>query len=351
MARQIRHNVEGGWYHITARGMGRREIFSSDRDREHFVELLCGLVERYGIILHAYVLMDNHYHLLIETPHANASRALQWLNVSYAAWYNAGHDRTGPLFQQRYKGIPVDGEGSWALACSVYIHLNPVRVQALGLGKEDRAREKAGFQPGEPTGEQVKARLAKLRRHIWSSYAAYAGYAPKPEWLTCERLWERGGSEKDKDGKAGYRRYLEESLRQGVEEGAFAQVTAAVVIGGTAFVERLRRKLPPSARSDTNARAWRRLLRFEEVVKAVETVKGEAWAAFADRKGDYGRDLALYVARRHCGLSIPELASRAGAEAAAVSKAIQRMGKRLSVDRKLKSILRKVWAEIGVRET
>ena len=80
-------------------------------------------------------------------------------------------------------------------------------------------------------------------------------------------------------------------------------------------------------------------------------VKGEAWAAFADRKGDCGRDLALYVARMNCGLSIPELASHAGAEAAAVSKAIQRMGKRLSCDRRLKSLLRKVLAEIGVRAT
>jgi REP element-mobilizing transposase RayT len=351
MARQIRHNVEGGWYHITTRGMGRREIFLEDRDREHFVELLSGLVERYGIVLHAYVLMENHYHLLIETPHANASRALQWLNVSYAAWFNAKHRRTGPVFQQRYKGIPVDGEGSWALACSVYVHLNPVRVQSLGLGKEDRAREKAGFLPKEPSRAQVAARLAKLRGHRWSSYPAYAGYSAKPGWLTCEGLWRRVGTGKGKeDGKADYRRYLEDCLRQGVEEGAFARITSAVAVGGAAFVERLRRKVPPSARSDTNARAWRRLLPFGEVVKAVETVKGEEWASFADRKGDCGRDLALYVARMNCGLSIPELAAFAGIAPSAASKALQRMKKRLPGDRKLKAMFRKVSAEIGVRE-
>jgi hypothetical protein len=294
--------------------------------------------------------MDNHYHLLIETPHANASRALQWLNVSYASWYNAGHGRTGPLFQQRYRGIPVDGEGSWALACGVYIHLNPVRVQALGLGKEGRGREKAGFLPAEPTEERVKALLAKLRGHRWSSYPAYAGYAPKPEWLTCERLWWRAGTEKSGGAKAAYRRYLEDCLRQGVGEGAFARITAAVAIGGAAFVESLRRKVPPSARSDTNARAWRRLLPFAEVVKAVEAVKGEEWGSFADRKGDCGRDLALYVARMNCGLSIPELAALAGIGSAAASKALQRMKERLPGDRKLTSIFRKVSAEIGVRE-
>jgi len=140
-------------------------------------------------------------------------------------------------------------------------------------------------------------------------------------------------------------------LRQGVGEGAFAQITSAVAISGVAFVERLRRKVTTLARSDTNARAWRRLLPFGEVVKAVETVKGEEeWASFADRKGDCGRDLALYVARMNCGLSIPELAALAGTEPAAASKAIQRMRKRLSGDRKLKSIFLKVSAEIGARE-
>ena len=88
MARRIRHHVPGGWYHITTRGLGRRRIFQDDHDRQHFAELLGEMVSRYGVVLHAYVLMDNHYHLLIETPTGNASRALQWLNVSYAVWYN-----------------------------------------------------------------------------------------------------------------------------------------------------------------------------------------------------------------------------------------------------------------------
>ena len=341
MARQLRHNTAGGWYHITARGMGRREIFLEDRDREHFVELLSGLVERYGTVLHAYVLMENHYHLLIETPHANASRALQWLNVSYAAWFNAKHDSYGPLFQQRYKGIPVDGEGSWALACSVYIHLNPVRIRALGLGKEARAREKAGFLPKEPSRAQVAARLAKLRGHRWSSYPAYAGYAAKPEWLTCGTLWERC-EPSGKPPKAGYRRYLEDYLRQGLGEGGFARLTASVVIGGAAFMERLRKRIPRRAGGDTNARAWRRLLPFGEVVAAVEAVKGESWADFADRKGDWGRDLALYVGRMRCGLTLGELGKHAGMNALAVSKAVTRFAARLETGGTLLRFYRRV---------
>ena len=342
MPRQLRHDVEGGWYHITTRGMFRKEIFENDRDREHFMELLALMVERYCVVLHAYVLMDNHYHLLIETPEANASRALQWLNLSYAAWFNAKHGRSGPVFQARFKSIPVDGEGSWALTCSVYIHLNPVRIRSLGQGKDDRAREKAGFMQEGPTAEQVKARLAVLRNHPWSSYHAYAGYAPKPDWLTCKRLWWHAGQKKDADPKADYRRYIEDYVRQGVEEGVFERITAALAIGGTSFIENLRRKVPRKAGSETNARAWRRLLTFEAVVQAVEQVKEESWQDFADRRGDWGRDLVLYVARSRSGRTLDELGTLSGMSKHGVSKAVQRMHVRLSEDKKLNRIHRKV---------
>jgi len=322
--------------------MCRKDIFETDRDRERFIELLSMMVERYCIVLHAYVLMDNHYHLLIETPEANASRALQWLNLSYAAWFNAKHSCSGPLFQARFKSIPVEGEGSWALTCSVYLHLNPVRVRSLGQGKEERAREKAGFLPEGPTCEQVKARLAVLRSQPWSSYQAYAGYASKPDWLTCDRLWRRAGQEKGGDPKADYRRYIEDYLKQGVAEGAFERLTAALAIGGTTFIEGLRRMVPRKAGSETNARAWRKLLTFDSVVQAVEQVKGESWQDFANRRGDWGRDLALYVARTRSGRTLAELGTPLGMSAHGVSKAIQRMCLRLSQDKKLNRTLRKV---------
>ena len=202
--------------------------------------------------------------------------------------------------------------------------------------------EKAGFMQEGPTAEQVKARLAVLRNHPWSSYHAYAGYAPKPDWLTCERLWWHAGQEKGVDQKADYRRYLEDYVRQGVEEGVFARLTAALAIGGTSFIEGLRRKIPLKAGSETNARAWRKLLSFDAVVKAVEQVKGESWQAFADRRGDWGRDLALYVARTRSGRTLAELGELSGMSKHGVSKAVQRMSVRLSEEKKLDRFFRKV---------
>ena len=99
MARSLRINIAGGWYHITNRGTERRAIFGDERDYRHFLELSGEMRERYTVQIHAYVLMPNHYHLLIRTPEANASRAIQWLNVSYGVWYNRRHNRVGGSVQ------------------------------------------------------------------------------------------------------------------------------------------------------------------------------------------------------------------------------------------------------------
>ena len=314
--------------------MGRRDIFFDRRDREHFLELLEGVVSRYGVVVHAYVLMDNHYHLLIETPAGNASRALQWLNVSYAVWHNLRHGEIGPLFQARFKSIPVEGQGAWALACSIYIHLNPVRIRALGLGKDGRALERTGALASEPIPGQIRERLAVLRSHRWSSYPAYAGYTVAPEWLTREAIWARV-TVAGKEAAREYRKQIEEYLRQGVADGVAERLTQTLAIGSTTFIEKLRRKLAGRSGGGTNARAWRRLLPFREIVRVVAAIKKEPWPAFCDRRGDWGRDLALRIGRQHGGMTLRELGEECGMNALAVSKAVTRLDVRLRTDKAL----------------
>jgi REP element-mobilizing transposase RayT len=102
MARALRIDVPDGWYHVLNRGVERRQIFPRAEANLHFLELLGCLPSRFGVRIHAYVLMGNHYHLQIETPQANLSRAMQWLNLSYGAWFNRRQQRSGPLFQGRF---------------------------------------------------------------------------------------------------------------------------------------------------------------------------------------------------------------------------------------------------------
>ena len=95
MARPLRIERAGGWYHVTARGNERKAIFRDDRDRMHFLELLEEMVKRFRVRLHVYVLMTNHYHLLLELTEANLSLAAHWLNVSHSVWFNRRHQRSG----------------------------------------------------------------------------------------------------------------------------------------------------------------------------------------------------------------------------------------------------------------
>ena len=110
MARHLRLEYEGAIYHVTARGNERGVIFQNDRDRERFVEKLEELVGVHHVRLYAYVLMDNHYHLLVETPRGNVSRFMQQLNTSYTMYYNMKRGRVGHLFSGRYKAKLVCGD-------------------------------------------------------------------------------------------------------------------------------------------------------------------------------------------------------------------------------------------------
>ena len=127
MSRPLRIDRAGGCYHVTARGNERRDIFRDEVDRLKFLELLGEQSERYGLRPWCYMLMDNHFHLGLETTEPNLSRAMQWLNVSYRVWFNRRHHRSGHLLQGRFKAVLVDFEG-WGLELTRYVHLNPVRM-------------------------------------------------------------------------------------------------------------------------------------------------------------------------------------------------------------------------------
>lgn len=137
MARQLRIEFEGAFYHITSRGNLRDRIFFDGKDREIFLEILKRTKERYGYLLHAYALMENHYHLFIETPKANISQIMQNVNTSYTVYINRRYNRFGHLFQGRFKGIIVDKE-NYLIVLSRYIHLNPVRAGIVNRPEDYR---------------------------------------------------------------------------------------------------------------------------------------------------------------------------------------------------------------------
>ena len=206
MARPLRIEYEGAVYHVTSRGNAGTKIFLDDTNRRRFIETLATVIVRFGWICHAYCLMTNHYHLLIETPQPNLSRGMQHLNGVYTQWFNRRHSRAGHLVQGRFKSIVVEKE-SYLLELARYIVLNPVRAKV--------------------------ARSA--RDWPWSSYRATAGLADSPRFLTTDWLLAQFS-----ENRAAAIRAYRDFVRRGKGIEVWEGLTAGMLLGSDAFVRSLK---------------------------------------------------------------------------------------------------------------
>lgn len=324
-----------------ARGIERREIFGGNESRSHWVELLAELPERFGVRIHAWVLMDNHFHLQIETPEANLSAALQWLNVSHAAWFNRKFRRAGPLFQGRFKAELTDTE-MWAAEVNRYIHLNPVRIAAMGMGKRTQAESAAGLRIEPPSREIVKERLRLLREYRWSSLRAYLGLENAPSWLTVAAMRSRFGGRSRVEQVANYRKALEEVLREGRPEEPWERAVGGAVLGSAKFIEQMRQALGKPNREVPGSRQILERRKFWEWCALMEEIRGEKWEQIAQRHGDPARDLVLLAARKHGGMKLRELGAELGLDYGTVANALYRTRKRIAQDGKAAQLWKKL---------
>ncbi|HZP93963.1 MAG TPA: transposase [Burkholderiales bacterium] len=210
MARPLRIEFPGALYHVTARGNARQDIFLDDEDRYLLLGVLERVVDRFHLLLHAYCLMDNHFHLVLETPEANLSKAMRQLNGVYTQAFNRRHGRVGHVLQGRFKAILVERE-SYLLELCRYVVLNPVRAKTTR--KPDSYR--------------------------WSSYRATAGLAPVPGFLTADWLLSQFGQQRP----AAQRKYSA-FVAQGLGQSSpWEQVQGQVLLGSERFVKRLQQAL------------------------------------------------------------------------------------------------------------
>ncbi|MBH0178672.1 MAG: addiction module toxin RelE [Nitrospira sp.] len=206
MARPLRVEFPGAVYHVTARGNARQDIFLDDEDRQQFLGVLSRVVSRFHFLLHAYCLMDNHFHLVVETPEANLSKAMRQLNGVYTQAFNRRHQRVGHVLQGRFKAIIVDRD-SYLLELCRYVVLNPVRAKTT----------------------------RKPDSYLWSSYRATAGLAPTPPYLTIDWLLSQFGQQRvAAQGK--YQTFVAEGIGQ---SSPWEEVRGQVLLGSERFVEQL----------------------------------------------------------------------------------------------------------------
>ncbi len=275
-----------------------------DGDRVTFLAILADSVRRYGVFLHAYCLLDNHFHLLVETPQANLPEFLRRLKITYASAYNRRHGRSGHLFQGPYKAIHLDRDEAFT-AVSRYIHLNPVRTA--------RARRTTRAQ-----------RIADLKAYRWSSLPDYLGRPAHPQAPPVTiglSLAPCGGA--TREGRERYWRDLLEDLETGRDP--VEEAVAGVALGSTAFMVGLDRRL---AGSDTRelpaARRLRAAARAERVLAAVGKAVGLGTAELLTARGR-PRHLLMDAWVRHARMLNVEIARRLGVSESAVCVGLRRL--------------------------
>ena len=196
MARPLRLEFEGALYHITSRGNEKRDVF---------LEILAEVNRRYNWLCHAYCLMNNHYHLLIETPEGNLSRGMRQLNGVYTQRFNKKHQRIGHLFQGRYKAILIDKE-SHLLEVARYIVLNPVRAGMVDKPHEWR----------------------------WSSFRATAFHKRPLPYLTVDWILDQFSQ----DRKTARREYIKFVMAGIGRVSIWEELKGQVLLGREEFIER-----------------------------------------------------------------------------------------------------------------
>jgi putative transposase len=209
MARPIRLEFPDAIYHVTTRGHGGGDVFLDDQDRQLFLTVLGEVVFRSGWVVHAYVLMDNHYHLVIETPLPNLSRGMRQLNGVYTQRFNGLHSSGGRVFQGRFKAILIEPNGVVLDVCR-HVVLNPLRLKAV----------------------------KNISRYRWSSYRATAGEVKPPVWLNTNSTLAHFGR-----AGAAERKYVAYVAAGADLVSPLVNVTSQILLGSPAFIKKMKQRL------------------------------------------------------------------------------------------------------------
>lgn len=265
MSRALRTDFPGAVHHVTSRGNERRPIFFDDRDREMFLHYLGRAVTRFGWSITAYVLMTNHFHLVVQTPEPNLSRGMQWLNTAYVVWFNRRHERSGHLYSGRFKAFLIEKE-SYFTTVVRYVVLNPVRANIVVRPEDYR----------------------------WSSYRATAGLEEAPDWLDTAGALAAFAPESG-IAQTFYREFVDQAI--GSEERLWNQVVNGIYLGAAAWRRKMRKLVESKPRSTDHPKTHRAVGRpkMHRVISAVAKAAGETAAAIRSRRGGALRRLAAWI--------------------------------------------------------
>jgi putative transposase len=331
MARPLRILVAGGWYHVTSRGNRREAIYRTDADRRQFLDLVAELPERFGLEVHAFVLMDNHYHLVVRTPEPNLNEAMRWLHVSYSSHFNRANRLCGHVFQGRYQARLIEDRRG-VVEVARYMHLNPVRVGRLGLD-QTQPRQSRAMGGANPGAERVRKRLQELKAYRWSSWRVYQGAEAAPGWLETGVIGAGCGGRSHEERSQALQEYTESPVRQGRIDSPWTGLVGGLVLGSVEYAQGLLKGLKSQRRDGMKSIQGASRIGWPEIVAAAEALRSQRWSQMVESWGDWGRDGTIYVAVRYGQQRLVDVVRCAGGlhyEAAA--QAVRRFAAGLAKD-------------------
>jgi REP element-mobilizing transposase RayT len=297
-------------------GLSRRDIFLEDKGRERFLDLLSAITRLWKIEIYAYCLMDNHYHLLLQTPQGGLARAMRHLDGIYTQRFNRSHHRDGPLFRGRYRAIVIDAE-EYFLSVVRYIHQNPVQAGVV----------------------------SDIDRYRWSSHRGYLYRGERPQWLNTRSVLSRF------DRLSEYREFMHSAMEKEVVD-FYQRPYQRSILGDRGFVEWIKERLGERARVEGEKPESRRVfgLGVEEIVRAVAKVYGKRLEELrTKRRGQQNeaRSMAMYLCRTLGGHNHGEIGKALGLEKpSSVSSACLRMKARVGMEQTIARRGRKIEEEL-----
>ncbi|MBI2069434.1 MAG: transposase [Elusimicrobia bacterium] len=296
MARQLRINLENALYYVFSRGNDKKPVFLHDQDRESFISLLNETFVRYGFKFHAYALLNNQYHLLVETPGANLSMGMRLINGRYAEYFNRRHGRVGHLFQGRFKALILEKE-SYLAGLSRYIHLQPVAANLA-------------FDPWV---------------HPWSSCRDYLALRKPPAWLNTADVLSSFA--KTKEGPIlAYKNFL---MAIAEHDDPTKKAMGQTLLGSKEFAQTIKRKIQNSL-GDKEI-AHRNIFKDRLEPDVAESAIAKVFDLNPDelaggrQNNRLARKFAIYILRERSGLSLKEMAGRFLMGEAGISKLVTRL--------------------------
>ncbi len=324
MARPLRIEYEGAYYHTLSRGNRQQAIFLSDHDRHTFLKTLGRMSERFEVDIIAFVLMDNHYHLLLRTNRPNLSRSMQWLGTTYTTIFNLRHSQKGHLFQGRFKSILVENEPN-LMQLSCYIHRNPHR---------------AGI-------------VQRLIDYPWSSYPAYAYNRRHPAWLKTDLILSQFGP--DNTGRKAYREKVQRYADE--EKNIWEDIRHGVIYGSRAFVDRIKKDYLSGER-EADIPIQKRIVDdmgpdLSEVIKTASAIlkidiQGLRSSRRISKSDMINRDMLVYHMWQSGRFSNSEIGTQVGLTISSVSRRVGSFQTLLNRDKKVQAKLEKFKSIIKV---